>query len=83
MSYGEVYFAEKTMNARLEERHHQVDARRLASQLLGGSQRGKRFFSGALAWLGHCLVDWGSRLQERYSAAAPTPQPQPANRLAG
>jgi hypothetical protein len=83
MSYGEVYFAEKTMGARLEERHHQVDARKLVSQVLGRDQRGKRFFSGALAWLGHCLVDWGSRLQERYSAATPTPKTQTANRLAG
>jgi hypothetical protein len=73
MTSGELYIAERTMGRRLQERHSEMDVRKLA--------RGRdRFYSGALAWLGDRLIAWGSGLQERYNTAAPAATPQPANR---
>jgi hypothetical protein len=54
---------------------------RLVHKGLAGHERGNRFYSGALTWLGHRLVAWGRRLQERYGTAAPASMPQSANHL--
>ena len=43
---------------------------RFLQQLVAGRGRHDRFYHRALAWLGHRLVTWGRRLQERYGAAA-------------
>ena len=41
---------------------------RLVKRALSGSEKQSRFYCRALAWLGHRLVIWGWRLQERYGA---------------
>jgi hypothetical protein len=81
MSYGEVYTAESTMDRRLQERHHQADARHLARQALKGNTGKEHFYSRGLVWLGARLVSLGSRLQERYRTN-PASVARPANRLA-
>lgn len=73
MLSGELYIAERTIIERINERHDEMDVRKLAR----GSNR---FYCGALAWLGDRLIAWGSGLQERYKTATPAPTPQPANR---
>ncbi len=59
----------------------EAESYRLAHKVLTGHERSNRFYSGALTWLGHRLVVWGRRLQERYGTAAPAPISQPAKHL--
>jgi hypothetical protein len=51
---------------------------RLARQAMArGNERG-RICCAALAWLGRCLLVWGSSLQRRYGAVMSSSLPQPA-----
>jgi hypothetical protein len=68
MYHSDLYASEQTM--------HQVLADRRSSH--ANRHRVRATISPVLSWLGSHLVTWGSRLQERYSTSAPTPQP--ANR---
>ena|GEM_PF-977222 len=52
----------------------EVEQYRLVQQALSGRKKYRRFYCRALIWLGHRLVAWGYRLQERYSAATPLPE---------
>jgi hypothetical protein len=49
---------------------HEAETERLVRQVTGRHPRHGRFYRRALSWLGHHLVTWGCRLQERYGAAA-------------
>lgn len=82
MFHGDLYAAERTMGVRLEDVRREVEDRRLAKRLRKGRGRSGRFFCGVLVWLGQQLVTWGSRLEERYSAAATVPMSQSAKHLA-
>lgn len=58
---------------------------RFLQQVVAGRGMRDRAYRRALAWLGHRLVTWGRRLQERYGAAAAAVQvsgcqPRLANR---
>jgi hypothetical protein len=48
----------------------EAETERLVRQVTGRHRRHGRFRRRALSWLGHHLVTWGCRLQERYGAAA-------------
>jgi hypothetical protein len=48
----------------------EAETERLIRQVMGRGQTHGRFHCRALSWLGHHLVTWGYRLQERYGAAA-------------
>ena len=48
----------------------EAETERLIRQAMGRGQAHGRFHCRALSWLGHHLVTWGCRLQERYGAAA-------------
>ena len=49
---------------------HEAETERLVRQVTGRHPRHGRLYRRALSWLGHHLVTWGCRLQERYGAAA-------------
>jgi hypothetical protein len=82
MSLDDFYLARRTMKLRVAGELRDAEASRLAQTATAGQERSHRFYCGALAWLGGCLVSWGQRLQERSSAATSPPVSQPANRLA-
>ena len=58
---------------RTEDLVREADRARLVKQMKRGQGRRTRFYSRALAWLGHRLVAWGRRLQEFDGAATAVP----------
>ena len=48
----------------------EAESERLARQVMARGRTHGRFHRRALGWMGHHLVTWGCRLQERYGAAA-------------
>ena len=61
----------------LRAAHHDRLVRRIPAQ----RRRNPRSLGRTLAWLGRCLVRWGSLLQERYDAVPATPALQCADRI--
>jgi hypothetical protein len=72
----------------LAQREYYRDQARAAAQhelvRLALKARGPRERPGArvLAWLGACLVRWGTTLRERYGEALATPFARPVHRAA-
>lgn len=62
-----------------KDQAREIQREQFARKLLAGRQRGNRFYSGALNWVGCLLVAWGRSLQERYSTAASASMSHPAN----
>ena len=58
----------------------EAEKARLVRQARAGQERRNHLYCWALTWLGHRLVVWGRRLQERYGAATPAPALRVANR---
>lgn len=69
---GTFEFGDRIMDIQVEQVRREVHTQQQAAAVQGDS---RPFYSPALARLGHHLVDWGARLQERYSTqgSAPTP----------
>lgn len=65
---GTFQFAEQIVDMSVQDARRQVRAARLGRQARAGSEKGRRFYSGALAALGYRLTTWGEGLQERYGA---------------
>jgi hypothetical protein len=83
MFHGDLHAAERTMEVRLADERRHVDNRRLARRVKESCRSSQRLHYKVLVWLGHHLVAWGSRLQERYSVAAGAPVPQSARHATG
>jgi hypothetical protein len=73
---GSWQFAERIMDMNVEKAHLQAARHRLWRQAQGDRRTSRRFYFGALAWLGYRLAAWGQRLQARYSSEGSTPMPQ-------
>ena len=73
---GSWQFAERIMDMNVEKAHLQAARHRQWRQAQGDHQQSRRFYFGALAWLGRHLAAWGQRLQARYSAEGSAPMPQ-------
>ncbi len=80
-SSGSFQFAERIMNLKVEEALREANARNLQRQARAGRSASQPFYSGALAWLGHRMANWGEHLLERYSAEGSTSRPQSAEAL--
>ena len=58
-----------------KDQMREAERHRLARRALAGRGKRDRFYSGALTWLGHRLIAWGSSLQKRHSTIAPASIP--------
>jgi hypothetical protein len=67
MAFTSDYIATMTMGQVLQDRRHEVYARRRAKRLAQLGNARSRFFSSALVWLGTRMVGWGSSLEGRHS----------------
>jgi hypothetical protein len=80
---GTFQFAERIMDLKVEQAHHDASLRRLQRQVTAGQQGSLPFYCVVLARLGRHLTSWGERLQARYSTEGPASRPQSAKSLAG
>lgn len=75
---GSLEFAERIMDAKVQEARHEAEAQRLRQQAGIARARSEHFYGASLARLGQRLSAWGARLQERYAADGSTPTPSHA-----
>jgi len=75
---GSYHLADNIRDAKVKDALRDARRQRLQHQALAGRERQRRFYAGALVWLGNRLAAWGEGLQERYSAETSTPMPQSA-----
>jgi hypothetical protein len=65
---GTFQFAEQLMDMSVQDAHREVRLSRLGRKARAGGEKGRRFYSSALAALGYRLSTWGEGLQDRYGA---------------
>ncbi len=75
---GSFEFADRLMDAKVEQARREVQARRLQRQAGAVEAPSQSFYSAALARLGQRLSAWGAHLQERYTTDSSTPTPSRA-----
>ena len=75
---GSYHLADNIRDAKVKDALRDARLQRLQHQAQAGRERRRRFYFGALAWLGNHLTAWGERLQERYSTDSSAPMPQSA-----
>lgn len=70
---GSFEFADRIMDAKVEEARREAQARRLRQQALAAGPRRHGFFGAALARLGQHLSTWGAGLEARYRVEGSNP----------
>lgn len=73
--YGDLYTAERTMNANVEERHLDADRRNLARSMRSPDPQASRWLRSLSCAFGYRLVALGAWLEQRTAAAARDPVP--------